>query len=145
MEVRTFDGGTSTPTPITPYVTQMELAAYKNNPADFRQAYAAAVQAAKDQGHDDPVKYIQQTFESHHPLKNIFRTTPTGQDYQKLLSNMPGSGRQDVSQAVNLFNQYTESIGGKAFDGKVVKPSKAPTSPQNAVANARKMAAASLN
>lgn len=121
MDVRVSDGGTFTPTPITPYLTRMELAAYKNSPSDFREAYQAAIQEAKSQGHDDPVQYVKSAFSSRNPLRSVFSTAPTQDEYQRLLSNMPGTGEQDVSQAVRYFNEYAASIGAKEFTGKTEK------------------------
>lgn len=136
MDVRVSDGGTFTPTPITPYLTRMELAAYKNSPSDFREAYQAAIQEAKSQGHDDPVQYVKSAFSSRNPLRSVFSTAPTQDEYQRLLSNMPGTGEQDVSQAVRYFNEYAASIGAKEFTGKTekVQPLKfgLPSSPLNA-------------
>jgi hypothetical protein len=99
----------------------MELAAYKNDPADFREAYQDAVRVAKEEGHEDPVDYVKRAFATRNPLRSVFATAPTQSDYERLLANMPGTGREDVSQAVRLFNQYSESIGAKPFDGKTPK------------------------
>lgn len=118
MDVRTSDGGTFTPSPITPFMTQMELAAYKNSPGDFREAYTNAVSKARELGKDDPVDFVKRSFSTRNPLRAVFSTSLTQPEYERLLANMPGSGQQDVSQAVNLFNQYAESIGARPFDGK---------------------------
>lgn len=122
MEVKSDVGGSGTPTEITPYFTAMELAAYKNSAGDFREAYNNAVMAAKKLGQEDPVEYVKRSFATRNPLKQVFQTVPSQYDYERLLANMPGSGNQDVSQAVRLFNQYGAMIGIKPFDGKVEKP-----------------------
>lgn len=122
MEVKSDVGGSGTPTEITPYFTAMELAAYKNSPGDFREAYNNAVVVAKKLGQEDPVEYVKRSFATRNPLKQVFQTTPSQSDYERLLANMPGSGNQDVSQAVRLFNQYGAMIGIKPFDGKTEKP-----------------------
>lgn len=121
MDVRTADGGTFTPTSVSPYLTKMEQAAYGNSAGDFQEAYRGAIEAAREAGHDDPVAYIKSAFASRNPLKTIFTTSPSQADYARLLANMPGSGEQDVSQAVSLFNHYTSQIGGTPFFGKTEK------------------------
>ena len=122
LDVRLPDGGASNPTPVTPFLTHMELAAYKNNPGDFQDAYRSAVTAAKANGQADPVEYVKRAYSSRNPLRNTFRTAVSEAEYHRLLANMPGSGSQDVREAVNLFNHYAEKIGAKPFDGKTDKP-----------------------
>lgn len=145
MDVRVSDGGTFTPTPITPYMTRMELAAYKNSPSDFREAYQQAIQAAKEQGHDDPVQYVKANFASRNPLRAVFSTAPSQADYAKLLGNMPGSGEADVSEAVRLFNQYAASIGAKEFTGRTEKaPTFSTSLPRSPLQSFRERATAAL-
>lgn len=145
MDVRVSDGGTFTPTPITPYMTRMELAAYKNSPSDFREAYQQAIQASKEQGHDDPIQYVKSNFSSRNPLRAVFSTTPSQTDYEKLLANMPGSGAEDVSQAVRFFNQYAASIGAKEFTGKTEKqPTFSASLPRSPLQSFRERATAAL-
>ena len=121
MDVRTNQGGYGVPTPITPYLTNMELAAYKNNSGDFQAAYAGAVAEAKRAGNPDPVDYVKRAFAGRNPLRSVFTTPPSEAEYSRLLANMPGSGREDVSQAVRLFNAYAVRIGAKPFDGRPEK------------------------
>jgi hypothetical protein len=122
LDVRTPDGSSSNPTPVTPYLTQMEFAAYGNSAGDFQSAYTRAIAAAKAAGQPDPVEYVKRAFSGRNPLRSVFRTAISEAEYHRLLANMPGSGSQDVSQAVNLFNHYATVIGAKPFDGKTDKP-----------------------
>lgn len=125
LDVRETSAGLNfTPTLITPFLTRMELAAYKNNPGDFRAAYQQAIEAAKAAGKDDPISYVRSAFESRNPLKSVFTTTPSAGEYGRILATLPNSGSQDVTQAVNLFNQFSQSIGGKAFTGREPKQTK---------------------
>lgn len=121
MDIRVSDGGTFTPTPITPYLTGMELAAYKNSPGDFQEAYQSAIEAARKAGHDDAQDYVKRAFSERNPLRAVFSTAPSQSDYERLLANMPGSGATDVSQSVQLFNHFATAIGAKPFDGKTEK------------------------
>lgn len=128
MEVRKLGaGGYSTATPVTPHVTRMVLAAYGNNMEDFNRAHREAIKVAKDAGQDDPAEYVQRSFASRHPLKSIFRFTPSESEYRKILSALPEDGRRDVVEAVNLFNRFSVRLGGTPFDGKEAKKATAST------------------
>lgn len=119
LDVRTFGGGGySAPTPITPYLTRMELAAYANDSGAFMQEYRAAIEKAREMGNDDPVAYIKRAYASRNPLRQVFRTPPTESQYRQILSSLPDDGRQDVSEAVNAFNFYANQIGARPFEGK---------------------------
>ena len=111
MDVRTPNGGYNNPTPLTPYLTQMELAMYANSPADFQSAYSTAVAMAKDAGYADPVDHVKRAFASRNPLKSVFRTAPSEAELQRLLAALPDYGRRDVSEALRLFHHYGQSIG----------------------------------
>jgi hypothetical protein len=122
MQVREFrGGGTTSATPLTPYLSRMELAAYANNAADFREAYNEAIIKAKEMGNEDPTDHVKRAFAAKNPLRSVFQTAPSESEYNRLLIAMPEDGRAAVTSAVNNFNRYAESIGAKAFDGKAEK------------------------
>lgn len=118
MDVRTPSGSFSAPNALSPHIKRMELAAYGNDAADFRDAYTAAVKAAKNEGIADPVGHVKRAFSSRNPLKSVFRTSISESEYQKLLNTMPESGRHDVEQALRYFNSFASQIGATEFDGK---------------------------
>lgn len=121
LPVRGFSGGVGTPTPMTPYITRMELAAYANNAVDFRNAYVEAIKQAKEQGFEDPVDHVKRSFASKNPLRSVFQTAPSEKEYERILLALPQDGREAVSEAVNQFNRYAESIGARGFEGKAEK------------------------
>lgn len=125
MEVRKMSGGYSTPTPMTPHITRMVLAAYGGDMEDFNQAYREAIAQARKDGKDDPARSVKESFASRHPLRSIFRTAPSETEYRRILSALPQDGREDVRSAVNLFNTFLSRIGGTPFDGKEVKKASA--------------------
>lgn len=112
-------GGTSTP--MTPLISRMQLAAIGNDSAGFNQAYREAIAKAKEQGHEDPVGFVKQSFASRNPLRSIFRTTPTEEDYRRILGALPNSGRSDVQEGLASFNRYGAMLGITPFEGKVQK------------------------
>lgn len=120
MSVRSH-GGSYSPTPLSPYLTDMELAAYANNPADFNEAYQAAIAQAKEDGEPDPVNHVKLAYAARNPLRQVFATPPTKADYDRILAELPDSGREDVSTAINNFNQFADSIGARPFEGKADK------------------------
>ena len=125
LDVRTGRGmASATPTPIKPWVSEMVLAAYANDPAGFRAAYQRAVQAARDEKKPDPVDYVKRSFQSYHPLKSVFVTAPSEAEYRQILGALDDDGSQDVSEAVRLFNRYGATIGIPEFDGKEQKTKK---------------------
>lgn len=121
LSVREFSGGSGSPTPMTPYITQMEMAAYANDAVGFRNAYQAAIRKAKEQGFDDPVDHVKRSFSAKNPLRIVFQTSPSEREYNRILIALPEAGREAVSDAVNQFNRYAESIGARAFEGRKEK------------------------
>lgn len=121
MEMKKSSGGYATPTPITPWISRMELAAYANNPDDFRAARQGAIEEAKASGKPDPIEYVKRTFEGHHPLRNVFNTVPSVKEYRQILQNLDEDGQTDVKEAVRLFNHYGSFIGIQPFEGSAKK------------------------
>lgn len=122
MPVRVMSGPMEAPTPVSPYMHQMEIAAIIDNPELFRAAYQNAVEAARQQGHDDAEKYVAQNFADRHPLRRIFRTTPTDTEYRRMLGVMGDLGSQQVRDAVNSYNRYLGTyFSRQPFYGRVEK------------------------
>lgn len=126
VQIRVFQGASFAPTPVTPYLQQMELAALVNNTELFREAQRAAVRAAREDGppsaqasEDAARKYVADQFADRHPLRRLFRTAPTESDYRKMLGLMDSYGAGQVRQAVNSYNRYlTNWFGKKAYYGR---------------------------
>lgn len=116
LEVRAGAGGYATPTPMTPLITRMVMAAYGNDRTQFTAAWREAIAKARREGKEDPAAYVRDSFASRHPLRAVFRTLSEG-DYRRLLQRLPSGGRQDVESAVRYFNAYSESLGGTAYHG----------------------------
>lgn len=116
LEVRTGMAGSSTPTPLTPLITRMALAAYANDRVQFTTAWREAIMKAREEGKEDPAEYVRDSFASRHPLRTVFRTLSDG-DYRRLLARLPADGRADVEQAVRYYNSYAESLGASAYTG----------------------------
>lgn len=126
LPVRVMSGPSEAPTPISPYVRQMELAAIIDNPELFRAAYQNAIAAARKSGSEttqqNPERYVAQAFADRHPLRRLFATTPTESDYRQMLGLMDDRGAQQVRDGINSYNRYLGSFFNRpAFYGKVDK------------------------
>lgn len=120
MEVETARGGYGTPTPVTPFISRMVLAAYIDNPVEFEQAYRQAIyetRIARKVDYVEAEKYVRRAYSSRHPLRSTFRAAVGERDYHNLLQAMPDDGREDVSYAISMFNRYGDRIGVKPYSG----------------------------
>lgn len=118
MDVRTAQGMGAVPNSIGPYIGQMVLAAYANNPQDFREAYRNAVAEARADKKPDPEDYVKRTFAARNPLKVVFRTEPSEQEYRRILGALTDDGKVAVSTALRLYNGYAAQIGLKEDFGR---------------------------
>lgn len=114
--------GSTTPTPMRPHVTDMVLSALANDGGGFQQAYRRALDAAKGMGKDDPVDAVKRSYQAYHFLRSVYKTPPSQQEYQRILSALPDDGRRDVSEAVRLVNFYGETIGVTPYLGSDRSP-----------------------
>ncbi len=121
MDVRGGRSMSSQPTPTKPWLGEMLLAAYANDATGFRDAYRRALDEAREEKKPDPEDYIARAFSGMHPLKLVFKTEPSEDEYMRLLRTLDDDGRTAVSSAVRLFNGYAEQIGGKGSVGKAKK------------------------
>ncbi len=120
-------GSYSLPTKESAHIGQMILSAMADDQADFILSYSNAVDAAREDGKPDPAAYVRQSYGARNPLRTVFQTPPTDEEYAQILTRLPPSGRADVQAALLLFNRYGEEIGVKAYEGRSEKP-KAPRS-----------------
>lgn len=124
LDVRNFSGGGAMPTPMKPYIAEMVLSSYANDPTSFRTAYRDALKAAEAMGKEDPEKSVKSSLTMYHPLRYIFRTPPLESEFNKILG-AAGDGRQAINESIQLFNKYAETIGVKPYMGKKAKSSSA--------------------
>lgn len=118
LEVMDFSGAFSAPTPMTPHVTNMILAAYANDTNDFWKAYRKAVKAAEGMGKESPEDSVKRSFSARHPLKTLFRSSPTVDEFNHMLRILNDRGRRDTTEAIRQFNDYGKLIGANPYLGK---------------------------
>jgi len=128
VEVRTFGaGGSSRPTPTTPHVTNMILAALADDGERFKKSYDEAVQVTmkfKDISQGEAQDKVQRSFSSRHPIKSVFRSPPTTKEYQQMLAVMNPNMRFSVEDGLASFSKWGQTIGVKPYFGKRVKQTK---------------------
>lgn len=120
LDVRTGSGSRSLTNEIKPHVSEMILASLSNDSTLFdmhkREALKRAEEAVRKKGkmmsiaevRKEAESRVKMMYQSSHPLRIVFKTSPTEMEYKDILSNMPDDGRKDVSQAINLINSYGE-------------------------------------
>jgi len=121
MEMRPAGKGYGTPTEMTPHITRMQLAALADDAEGFNKAWREAVAQAQEnpEKYEDPEKYVADAYQSRHPLRSIYRVAPTEEEYhRKILPALPEDGRQDVEDAINLYNRYGAMLGVNPYEGK---------------------------
>jgi len=116
MEVRT-GGGFARPTRVTPHVTNMQLAAFRDDPEAFQRAYRRAIEEARKMGRDDPMDHVKRSYQSRHPLRNVFRSAPSATEYRRLLEAMPRIGREATQEAIASYNRYGQRLGLTPYTG----------------------------
>lgn len=122
LDVRVAAGGGDViSTPIRPWIGQMTMAAMANDAAGFEAARREAIRVATQMGAEDPVGKVKLAFASANPLKTVFKTSVTDQEYRKILGVLPPDGAAAVSESVRLMNAYGERIGARPFVGKTEK------------------------
>lgn len=110
-------GGASRSNEVTPWITDMSLAALTNDRQAFSVAYRKAIEEARDGGSTDPVAKVKQTFAGRHPLKGLFRANPTPGEVEQLLRVIGPEGATEVRAAIGSFNAYLSSLGLSPFNG----------------------------
>jgi hypothetical protein len=112
MDVRVSTGGESISNPIKPYIGQMVLSAYANDPVTFREAYRSALAEAKQEKGSlaEAQDYVQRSFAAYHPLRTVFKTEPSAMEVQRLVAMLPDEGHQAVASALRLFNNYAAQV-----------------------------------
>jgi hypothetical protein len=123
LDVRVFRGAQQVPTPVTPWLQQMEMAAIAGDNRLFERAYQRAVRAAMemDPPKADPRKYVADAFADRHPLRRIFTHAPSTYDYRRILGHLDEPGRKAVGEGVNNFNRQLQRLGKDPYLGRVTK------------------------
>jgi hypothetical protein len=124
LEVRTFGAGYSRAVPYTPHVTNMILAAMSNQGEQFRESYEKAItamQAYQNVSRGEAKDRVNRSYAQRHPIKAVFRTTPTQAEYQAALREMSPGLRQDVIDSIANYNKWGATVGVKPYYGKQTK------------------------
>lgn len=124
LDVRPRSAMRGTPSKTKAMVGQMMLYAIADDYQSFQKARRAAEEAAREDGKEDPKKSVLASFQSYHPLKMPFKTSPTEAEFQDILESLPDDAREGVRQAIDNINRYIERLGGRGYEGKKAKQRK---------------------
>jgi hypothetical protein len=118
LDLRIFRGSAAgminaIPNPVKPWVGNMVLAAYVNDPAAFREAYSKALEVASLKAvtdpEVDPYADVAEAYERMNPLRSTFNKSPSAGEYQKMLASL-GDSATEVSAAIRNFNAYGAQV-----------------------------------
>lgn len=133
LEARSAKFGGTSPSPIKPYVTQMLLAAYANDAAEFRAARRRAVLAAMDDSRgkvtrEEAEKRVASSYAGQNPVTLTLARKPTDVEWRKMLGAMERDQRDAVTSALRNFTHYGEQIGAPVHS--ITAQPKKPTLPK---------------
>lgn len=116
VAIKQGSGDSYTSTPMHPYISSMVLSAYSNDIAGFQDAYQKALKEARDEGNDDPEEVVKRSFASYHPLRYVFQSEPTPSQVSRIMMTMSDKGREDVSSAIQSYDQFASLLGIRTPD-----------------------------
>ena len=108
LEVKGGGAMRASPTPMSVWVREMQLAAYGNDRLQFLEAYRKAIAAAQKAGDADPQKAVIASWKSRSPLSMFPKLTDT-QKY-KLFQAMDEDGRRDAQSAIAAYDAFSRMI-----------------------------------
>lgn len=116
MDVRTgtFGAQGGIPNPAKPFVGQMVLASYANDPQGFAEANRKAVIArmkAEKVSYDEAKDYVKRAYQGMHPLTVVFQTKPTDAEFMRLVAGLPDHGKIAVMTALRNYGYYGKLLG----------------------------------
>ena len=86
----------------------------------FDSAYETAIRVAMgDDGNitrEEAKKRVRSAFASRHPLRSVFKTSPTESQYRQILASLGGDAAW-VGNTIDEYNRYLRRLGLQAFDG----------------------------
>jgi hypothetical protein len=121
LEIETKkSSGFSSPTPMSVWTREMQLAAMANDRMEFMEAYRKALDEARETVTEDDrvpmrdkekeaVARVLASWRSRNPFSGLM-TTPTPAQIQSMLGVMNEQGRSDVTEAMRLYESYTRLI-----------------------------------
>ena len=109
IELRSGAAVRSSPTPVSVWVREMQLAAYGNDRLGFLEAYRNAIEAARKMGEADPQKTVLASWRGRSPL-NVFAAKPTDTQMFKLYQAMDEDGRAAVQGALSAYESFSRMI-----------------------------------
>lgn len=146
--------GFSSPTPMSVWTREMQLAAMANDRMDFMEAYRKALDEARETvGNDEriaigdrekeAVARVLSSWRSRNPFSGLM-SAPTPVQIQSMLGVMNEQGRADVQDAMRLYDAYTRLIKPSETQQYLNRRMQAVQNPQRQMESLRRRAAAGM-
>jgi hypothetical protein len=123
LEPTSFTGGVK-PAAYTPFVTQMQQAAFSNDVAGFNSARRDAIKAAmksREETAQEAAETIARSFSRRHPLRTAWSAAATTKDVTRVLNSLPPRGGEAAREGLQLYNKFNTLVGQKPYMGKPLK------------------------
>ena len=110
LELRPPAKGYGRPTPTSINVRQMERAAYNFDTLEFREAYQDALDAAREEGEQNPEKAVRDRFKRRLILYNITDGKITDDQLERMFELMEPDERELIQRYMRAHEQYLQMI-----------------------------------
>lgn len=127
--------GFSSPTEMSVWTREMQLAAMANSRADFMEAYRKALDAARERVKEDDriqpqdrekeaVARVLASWRARNPFSGL-ATTATSDQMRQMLGVMNEQGRRDVQDAMRYYDAYTQLIKPSELEKMIARRTRA--------------------
>jgi hypothetical protein len=96
-----------------------------NDRLGFAEAYRRAVEVAREKGEDDPEQAVLQAFKQRNPVTSVFGHKPTEREMRDVYGALDENGQRAVSEALTLFDNYTDLIAPNPIVRRIKQQMKA--------------------
>jgi len=110
LELRPPQKGYGRPTATSINVRQMERAAYNFDTLEFREAYQDALEAAREDGEQNPEKAVRDRFKRRLILYNITDGKITDDQLERMFELMEPDERELIQRYMRAHEQYLQMI-----------------------------------
>lgn len=98
-------GMSTSPTPLTSRIRQMQLAAYGDDPVEFNAILQEAIEVATEMGKEDPLGSIVRSWKAREPM-DLFQRKLTDDETELVFRHMNQRGRENVMDVIRLHEKY---------------------------------------
>jgi hypothetical protein len=112
LELRPPFKGGGRPTGVSVNTRQMARAAYAGDSQEFLLQYQQALEAAREDGREDPERAVIDSYKTRSLRHGITKTKMTDAEWNRVMSVLDDEDRMRVMQAVSAHEHYLRLMGG---------------------------------